>query len=269
MKITRRQLILLLFVFGVFFLGLSFYVNYQPATRTSGSKIARVVRETGEVTWYSQGLGQRKLVTSEMEIGSFDSLETNDLGEATLYFENGYQVRVLPNTVLSLEKKTTEQNVDADLVLQHGNVEVEKVGSLGELSISKKGHRISASEYNESDLKRLQLPAKQPISETAAVDGKYPLSEQEISNVVSHHQTEFFKCYTHLLQKHPQARGEVILNFTIQSAGRVELPEVLPQWSQGTGTEEFNRCLKDVISRIEFRSFKGSSITTVFPLKFE
>jgi hypothetical protein len=86
------------------------------------------------------------------------------------------------------------------------------------------------------------------------------------SSILNNHRNYFFKCYTQLLQKQTEAKGEVFLNFTIENSGKISSCEVN---SQQMKDESFHRCLKEVMMRIEFMPFKGPAISTLFPLKFE
>jgi hypothetical protein len=93
-----------------------------------------------------------------------------------------------------------------------------------------------------------------------------PLTEDEISGVMASHRSSFFKCYTQLLQKEPQAKGETTLSFTIDNSGKLMTYDMTSAKLQ---RPEFKKCLLDVMSRVTFRPFQGQPVSTLFPIKFE
>lgn len=260
-------------VFGFLFLGLllvglstyfSFFSNRKPERDI---RLAQIERETGKVFALRSGYTQKENVTQRTPLYNLDSVETMETGEAIVAFESAFRVRLFNNTLVTLERSDDPQEIRVILIVKRGEVRVETVGRDQELFIAKNGERISASVYNNSQLARVPVQPPQPNEAFSnPIPSNQGLSEEEINTVMSNHRSSFFKCYTQLLQKEPSAKGNVSLSFTIENNGKLSVAEVTASQMQN---EEFKKCLLEVLRRIEFRSFQGPSISTLFPLKFE
>lgn len=253
---------------GLILVGLSTYFSFFAGrTPEKEIRLARIDRETGKVYALRSGYTQRELVDKRVNLYNLDSVETLETGEAVLAFESAYRVRIYNNTLVTLERVDDQQGFHVVLIIKRGDIRIENFGRDGELFIAKNGDRVSASDYNSSPL--AQTPVEPPKPNEAfetPVSGDQGLSEEEIGTVMNNHRTSFFKCYTQLLQKEPSAKGNVSLSFTIENSGKLSVAEVTASQLQN---EDFKKCLLEVLRRIEFRSFKGPAISTLFPLKFE
>lgn len=97
------------------------------------------------------------------------------------------------------------------------------------------------------------------------------LSAAEISSEIARSQTHFQRCFASWLAREPQARGSKMeLTLQIQSTGKAVVERIQPTHSSQETAEdpEFNICLRRVVERMQFRTFKGSGITTLLPLEF-
>lgn len=260
----RYQLVLGFLALGFFFLALSFYYSKNSSSGPEfGIKLGTLSRETGQVTLIRSQLSQNIKVEKKIDVGNFDTIETKDLGEALLILENGGRLRIFGNSLLTIERVESLENENLVILIKRGDLRVDQPGREGELFISKNGERIDSSLYNESELKRKLVATSFDDTSTQSESVK-SLTEEEISSTLNHQKNSFFKCYTHLLQKNPQSKGEVTMNFTIENNGKISFIEI----TTAMNDEHFKKCLKEVLSRVEFKSFKGSPISTVFPLVF-
>lgn len=257
---------LLLLGLGLIVLSQFFGRHIRPRTDLS-SPLARVERLTGHASVVRNGLFHKEPLDRRISLGHLDSVETGDLGEARLDFESAYRVRVKEHSFVTLEKVSDSNGFHVVLILKRGRIEIENFGRDGDLFIAKNGERISATDYQESPLARAPVQSSAPPSSPLppAPDGT-GLSEKEIQDVMNSHRTSFQKCYTQLLQKDPNARGEVSLAFTIENNGKMSAVDAT---SKALTQEDFKKCLLDVMSRVEFRVFRGPPVSTLFPLKFE
>jgi hypothetical protein len=82
---------------------------------------------------------------------------------------------------------------------------------------------------------------------------------------MGNHKNSFFKCYSRLLQKQNTAKGDVTLIFLIDNLGQISDLTIQTQLTD----EDFKRCVRDVVGRIEFRPFDGPQISAFFPMKFD
>jgi hypothetical protein len=116
-------------------------------------------------------------------------------------------------------------------------------------------------------LARAQVTEAEPSPGwTSPVPEGTGLTEKEIQETMNSHRTSFLKCYSGLLQKDAQAKGEATLTFTVENSGKLSAVEVT---SSNLQQDDFKKCLIEVMNRVEFRPFDGSPISTLFPLKFE
>ena len=264
---SKTQLILGFVLVGLFLLGLSYYFSKQEAAKPEREmRLARLERETGKVFVLRSGYTQKENIERRAQLYSLDSIETTDLGEATLSFESAYRVKVLASSLVTLEKIDDPETFHVVVIIKRGDIRVENFGREGELFIAKNGDRVSASDYNSSSLAQLPTAAPTPVDESTAPTPNQTLSEDEIGAVMNSHKTAFFKCYTQLLQKEPQAKGNVSLSFTIENTGKLSVAEVTASQIQN---QDFKKCLIEVLHRIEFKSFQGVPVSTLFPLIFE
>jgi hypothetical protein len=244
-------------------LSLFFAVNTQKTWDTQSLRLARAERETGRIYLLRNGMVQKEEVEVQAAIYNLDSIETNDTGEVSLFFEGAVRIQVLNNALVTLESDAQGSQNRTVLYLKRGEIKVETDGPTPQVVIAKNGQRIMASEYQESDLAHSKTQENQAEAQGVKSVG---LTEQEIASGISLHRSSFFKCYTQLLQKNPTAKGEVSLSFTIENSGKLSVSDVT---SNQLNFDDFKHCLTEVLRRVDFRPFSGPPISTLFPLKFE
>ncbi len=268
MSENKNQLVIGFLLLGLVLIGLSTYFSYfAPKDIPTELRLARVDRESGKASVYRNGYTQRENIDRKIDLYNLDSVETQETGEAILSFESTHKVRLSPNTLVTLEKSDDTQNPHVTLIVKRGDVHIDAEGREGELFIAKNGQRISASEYNNSQLSQSPVQPPQPNEAFSnPIPENQGLSEDEINTVMNNNRSQFFKCYTQLLQTEPTAKGNVSLSFTIENNGKLSVAEVT---ASELKDETFKKCLLEVLRRIEFRSFQGPQISTLFPLKFE
>lgn len=260
----QSQVILGIFVLGIFFVGLSLY--FSKASNISNVnqslKVGTVLRETGSLEIIKEGLSQRSKIESKSDVHNFDSIETSEIGEANLILENGFRLRIFGNSLLTLEQINEIDNLRTLITLKRGDVRVDHLGRENELIISKNGIQTTAEKYNESDIQKTPIKATSDSSDRAK---KTTLTEEEIGSTMTNHKNSFYKCYSRLLQKQNVAKGDVALTFIIENSGQISDLNVQTNLTD----EDFKRCIRDVVNRIEFKPYKGPQISTYFPLKFD
>ncbi len=269
-KEDKSKLVAGFLIVGLLLIGFSIYFTFYTKEAASlESQLAKVELVTGKVIAFHNGYTSKEIIEKKGSLYNLDSVETQDTGEAEITFESTFKVRMLNNTLVTVEKIATDKGYQAVLILKRGEISVVNIGRDGELFIAKNGERISAIDYNNSQL------AKSPISEEVSSPSEVSpstqgLTEEEISSVMSNHRSSFFKCYTQLLQKDPAVKGDISLAYTIENNGKLSVAEI-SSYKMGIQPEndDFKKCLLEVLKRIEFRAFQGPPISTLFPLKFE
>lgn len=264
----KNQLVLGFLFLGLVLVGLSTYFSFFASEDVIQEiRLARIERETGRVFVLRSGYTQKEKVDRKESLYNLDSVETLESGEAILSFDSAYRIHISNNTLVTLEKIDDQEAFHILLIVKRGEIRVENFGREGELFIAKNGERISATDYNGSQLARVPVEPPQPNQAFSnPIPADQGLAEEEITTVMNNHRTSFFKCYTQLLQQDPTAKGRVSLNFTIENNGKLSVSEVT---ASELNNEDFKKCLLQVLRRIEFRSFEGPPISTLFPLKFE
>jgi hypothetical protein len=262
MRPTRKQLIGALITLGAFFLFLAYYQAQNHQDSIQGTRLATVKRETGQIILYKSGLTKKIKVEETTDVQNLDSVESNDIGQATVTFEGGSAVKLLPNSLVTIERIDEPDNITATLIVQRGDVQVTQKGRHQTLFIAKNGERLAAEAYNNSELQKKVVEEDSP--EEAAGE-KNTLSQEEITASIQQYRNNFFKCFTQLMQKNPTAKGEATLTFTIENNGHPSQADI----STRLGDEVFRSCLTSVVKRIQFRPFRGPPISTIFPLRFE
>jgi hypothetical protein len=265
----NNQLVVGLLSAGIALVALSLYFSVFTTNGKSENeiRIAQVSRETGKAFVLRKGYTEKDPVERRAPLYHLNSVETDETGEALINFDSGYSLRVFNNALITLEKIDEQESFYVVVIVKNGEVRIDNFGREGKLFISKNGDRISASDYNGSLMAKTPAITPTPIDTVSTpIPEDQGLSEDEISTGIQKHRTSFFKCYTQLLQKEPTSKGKVSLSFTIENNGKMSVAEVT---ASELPNAEFKKCLIDVLRRVEFRSFKGPAISTLFPLKFE
>lgn len=264
----KSQLVLGFFLVGIALVSLSLYYTFKsPKSDFSEPVLARVERDTGKVTLFRGGFIHKESILKRASVRNNDSVETDETGEATLSFESAYRVQVLLNSLVTLERTDDSQDLHVVLIIKRGQIRIENYGREGELYISKNGEKVLASEYQNSQL-------AMAVIENPEIDSSIPvnsadrrtLSTEEIQNTLDAQRTSFYKCYTQLLQKMPQAKGQTNLSFTIENSGQISNVTVS---SSQINNDDFKKCVKEVLNRVTFRSFNGPVVSGTYPLQFE
>lgn len=257
-----------LIVAGVISLLLSLFIASQTEKQKPGDRpLARLELNLGKVFILRKNLTQKEILTRRATLFALDSVETGPDGDATMEFDSAYRIRIQENSLITIDQET-ERVV---LIVKRGDVQVENFGREGSVFISREGVRWSATDY-ELNYKKQAPPTTLP--ELAPADAGTTASSTKVEGLTADHiqdtlrtyRPSFFKCYTQLLQKTPGVVGQASLSFTIERTGHVTQAEVA---SSSIADPDFKKCLIEAVRRVEFKSFAGDPISTVFPLRFE
>ncbi|RYZ63624.1 MAG: energy transducer TonB [Proteobacteria bacterium] len=252
---------------GLFFMALSWWMSTGLDTRAPGMRVlARLSYNSGEVFILHKSMTDKEEVKKSKTLYHLDTVETGPNGDATLEIESGYRIRLLDNTMVTLD----QDGEKAVLILKRGDVQFENFGTNNQVLVSKGGTRMTPSEYL-SILKRDGAQGAFPelapnAPETPSAMGAGTLSSEYIQDTLKRQIPAFDRCYKQLLQRTPGVVGEVVLNFTIERTGKISNSEVS---TSTIADADFKRCLTEVVRRVNFNSFTGDPITSTFPMAFE
>ena len=222
--------------------------------------LARLVEKSGSVKLQNNEMPAEISVNLNYKIEALDVLRTDDGSEAVVEFQDGGQFRLAEKSEVVID---ILDNGSPLVVVRSGEIFVEKFGrSQTGFWIRSDGQLYSAADYVVADRKNgSKLLEKVPLQKD-----QEQMTQAEIENVLNSKKNDFFKCFGQLIQKTPQAAGQVLISFTIEKQGTASRVEVS---KSDINDPHFKSCLTEVVARTRFRSFTGNPIATVFPLKFE
>ena len=200
-----------------------------------------------------------KITSANFKLDPLDVVRTEAGADALIEFQNGGQVRVAEKSevVIDLLDNGTPQ-----VIVKSGEISVEKFGKSPGFWIRTEGQLYSATDYVLIDRK-----ASAKLTEAIPTQtGSEQISQVEIETVLNSKKGDFFKCFGQLIQKYPQAAGQVLISFTIERQGLASKVEIS---KSDIADPHFKSCLGEVVARTRFRAFTGNPVATVFPLKFE
>jgi hypothetical protein len=255
---------------GLFSLILSIYIALNSENQTPGqTPIARAERNSGQVLIFRKNMTKKSILDKKSDLFALDTIETGPDGGALLEFDSLYQVQLEENTSVTLntEKERTQ------IIIKRGDIHFESYGREGSVFISRDGETWSASDYEQNyrkqgqnKLAQDQLTTESQTQIATPYSNPSGLTSVLIQETLKLQKTAFFKCYTFLLQRTPGVVGNASLSFTIEKSGKVYNAELA---SSSITDTTFKKCLIDAIRRVQFKSFNGDAISTIFPLKFE
>lgn len=265
----NSRLIPSLIVIGLLSLALSLFIASRTEKQKLGeAPLARLDLNLGKVFILRKNMNQKELLKKRTSLFALDSVETGPDGDATLDFDSSYRIRILENSLITAD----EESDRIVLIIKRGDLQVENFGREGTVYISRDGIRWSATEYEQNYKKQASLqslPDLAPSTDSTSASASHTesgLTSDFIQDTLRLQRPAFFKCYTQLLQKTPGVVGQASISFTIEKTGKVYNAEVA---SSNINDAAFKKCLIDAIRRVEFKSFTGEAVSTVFPLKFE
>ena len=99
-----------------------------------------------------------------------------------------------------------------------------------------------------------------------AGEAKGSLDKDQIRKVVREHIVEIRECYNAALQGDPEARGRVVIDFTIGEQGQVTQATVGSSDMKG---EAAPLCMRDAIRGWSFPKPSGGSVQVSYPFSLE
>jgi hypothetical protein len=249
--------------FALILFSFIYFQNPNPSA-TFHLRLAWVENEFGAVAIYRKNLTQKQTVDKRNPLFNLESAETQPNSSALLFFENLWQIHLEENTLVTIEKLDSPDLNQMVLFIKRGQIKIKQVGRAKELFIAKNGERIFAEDYAQSLLYRSNVIKPQVIN--FEEKSNTTLNESQISEVVMQNRTAYFKCYTSMLSRNNQAKGQVLVSLIIEKNGKSQARDInAPE----TFDSLFKSCVSAVADRMVFPSLVGTEFSTVFPLVFE
>lgn len=249
-----------LIVLGTGLIAISVFSPQKRISSLFQSKaIANVIEKDGTVFFQNNQMPLPSEVESKQSLAARDLLRTSEESEILVEFKNGGQARLTEKSEALIDLLNNGQPL---IVVRAGEVIIEKFGDAPGFWIRQNGQLYSATDYallvkDQHSKLTEALPSSQTLEQ---------ISQIEIENTLNAKKNDFFRCYGQLIQRMPQATGQVLLSFTIEKIGRTSQVEVS---SSEINDTVFKSCLIEIVSRTRFRVFNGAPVTTVFPIRFE
>lgn len=266
----KKRIIYGLSLAGIFFIGASFLISVldkpqqnllsPQAKLISLGKGVKVIRKSLSSTL--------KLKPGTDQLYLMDTVETDADSAADLEFPDGHRFQIGELSRITLDRRQDTLILD----VQSGSLVVEQVGS-DQVLVFENGSSLSSSEYQKKFSYKEDHPHS-PVTQHHQKIGVHPEGETKqetppreyVENTIKQHKKHFYKCYSQLLEKKPGLTGQASLRFTIERNGKVRSPEIS---FCSIKDNHFRKCLVEALRRIEFHAYRGESINTFFPLKFE
>lgn len=224
-------------------------------------ELAKIVEKSGSVFLQNTEISVQVDLNINQVLKKNDLIRTDKNSSVLINFYNGGQFRLPEQTEVLLDK--TESGAPL-VVVRTGEIFIEKFGKPPGYSVRQNGQIYDSVDYALIDHKNTQF-LKEPIPDQRNKE-LATISQQEIEQTLNSKKNDFFKCFGQLIQKNPQASGQVLLSFTIEKQGHTSKLEIAKSEILDVS---FKSCLIEVVGRTKFRAFTGDPVTTIFPLKFE
>lgn len=250
-----------LILFGTALVVLSIWAPQSKLNLGFNKKsLAKVIERIGIVKLQNNEMpSEIKLTASNYKLEALDVIRTESESEAVIEFQGGGQFRVSEKSEIVIDILESGSPL---VVIRTGDIYIEKFGQSPSFWVRAEGQLYSASDYVLVDKKSgSKLIDARPVQ-----TNRDQISQVEIENVLNSKKSDFFKCFGQLIQKNPQAAGQVLISFTIEKQG---IPSKVEISKSDIPDANFKLCLGEVVSRTRFKAFSGNPIATVFPLKFE
>jgi len=146
------------------------------------------------------------------------------------------------------------------------------------ISLTYKGWMIQSffdpvKDFENSDKQELQGLkdiANEDVETVEDTEEPLPIPEEEKSSyleeIISVKRPLLKKCYENYLLDNPMATGELVVEFTLNSSGRVSSAKVKD--SSFFRSEAFKLCIVNVFKQIRSRPFSGDHIQVTYPIEF-
>ena len=239
----------------------------------------------------------RILTDKEFEVFHLDLLETHAGGQVVVKLPSGYELDVAPDSKLLFEAWGAEPQAPTYIHVIAGSYKMIRAGQRGQVFIqqnrkliypegnvysesyhltikapefipSKAGADVESdgSEPGDVDTNKANLPTPLPTDGESSADLPQTLSNEEIDQVLSNQRLQFERCQTNALRENLPSQGKILIGISILSSGKIQDVQAI---SSELNNPSFQTCVISVFQRVQFRAFKGATITRSYPLLFD
>jgi hypothetical protein len=286
---------IILLIFALLILGASFFWPQLWTIIQTKNSLAVVTQVRGQAEKISVHNSVPEKIKKNTVIQTLETLIVGNNSDLTVRFHEGAEVKLSPGSLVNFSGRAKNPQMN----IKRGKLEIISISAQEKLWISQNGRTTKAQNYRtEEEPKGEALEINPVLNETEVQTDLNPISSIEggggvpenitsaianvkrepakkeeqsqirtmISDRLARQKTRIYRCYSQLLQKKPEAKGKLAVHFTVNSLGKVEDAEMA---STQFEDENFHKCLIEVVKRTDFLPFKGSTMATLLPLKFE
>lgn len=263
-----------------------------PVEQEPGVSLGRITSVTGTVEHRPRGLVVFSPTTAQQSIGNFMTLRTGPESSAEMALYNRYVLKLEANSEIILEELSSSLR-QVVITLRRGDFRVLNEGDANTLltvhrdlvavpvqhqpkplvvEVPKRATPTPAPPPNPVAtlpapmVPRIQSARQLPDKQAVEAEATRTLSDAYINNVISSQNPFFYRCYASLLQRQPDAAGELKFAFQITASGKVTNLQLL----EGTLKDEnLITCTRSILHRLRFRSYDGQTISVTYPIVFK
>lgn len=256
--------------------------------------IAQIETLNGRVRYKKAQSLRYKNAQPFLNLKDQDTLTTDEASTAKLKFVSGFEIEVLPNSLVVIENPKKDASGAIQITFLKGEFNVLKTAGTGKVVVNKnntfqdlagrtpqKPVQIDLTAPLLEDIQKQEIvqPAVAPqkleekkkviVEEEKKAAPKKPretLSDDYIAQIVNSQKPFFNRCYAQHLRLKPDSRGQIHMAFTIDTEGKVSSVSLVNSTMSDPALE---KCTMSVLERCRFKKFDGDPIVVNYPINFE
>lgn len=272
--------------------GSHFLTSFLSPTPAPGAPVGRLVRGNGAIKRIHGGDVQElgDSIAEPVELYDGDRIETDKGASAVLELnsQDEFQIDGLSSVHLQLWNDQ-DPKAPVYMTLMAGDARHIKAGLRGRAYVVRQGRLYLPSQRPAEKPLALTVLKAAPLDMQIAEkqsgsdfepDQQTPedappsglsmepetLSNEYIDEMIASRQSQLQKCWLSRLKDRPDLKGRITLQFEIGRRGKVRELRIVDT----TVTDDvLQKCVLNVVERINFRSFKGPEISLSYPITFE
>ncbi|MDZ4660527.1 MAG: AgmX/PglI C-terminal domain-containing protein [Pseudomonadota bacterium] len=231
----------------------------------SAKSIASADLVSGEVVIKHSETFQENPLTQGDLIYSFDRISTGVGASVIVTTNQGDQVRLGENTIVTLEE--SGRNESYLLTLLAGSQQTLK--NNGHILVNNIKEKWKSLYFSTTSIKKapvVPVPSSAKIGNDAVVVSKDVVDGRGIKENLDGQKGFLNRCYAKFLATNPDGKGKVVVGFILEPSGKSSQIKIL---TSSFNENDIESCVVSVIERTPFKKFNGDSIYVTYPVDFE
>lgn len=235
---------------------------------TDENPIGRITKIDGRVRIKKNSDHRWSLLNSQQNIFLLEQIETHK-GQVTFKLNSGYEITLEEQSRGFFEPYLYKGQNTILFVLLKGRFTLLNEGQENQFFVSYDGQvQNPKKQILSNPIPSLEIKAEDTslFPDPLANANPQDRLRVQVSEALKTNQPLFSRCYTNLLKTQPSAKGQVVLQFSIQPDGRLSQITIQNSTLQST---DLHQCLITTLSRIQVSPFTGEPILANYPIRFE